>query len=106
MRYENAHQLMQDERLRRLIRKKQRPSFLFALAIIVLFFGYILMIAFAPGALSVGLAADGVINLYLVVSVGLIVLVCVLMNLFIALKARDRHEDIHDLVRRLKEEDA
>jgi uncharacterized membrane protein (DUF485 family) len=105
MHYQNAHQLMQDKRLRQLIRKKQRLSFLFALTIIVLFFGYILVIAFTPGAFSVGLAAGGVINLYLLVSVGLIILICILMNVFIALKARDSHEDIHELVRQFKKED-
>lgn len=105
MHFENFHQLLEDERFRKVIWKKQRLSLLFSLAIIILFFGFILVIAFAPRVLSLGLAAGGVINLYLALSVALILLICVLMNLFIAIKARDKHEDIHDLIRIIREED-
>lgn len=104
MHYENIHQLLEDERFRKVIRKKQRLPQLFSLAAIFLFFGFVLVIAFAPGILAVNLGADGVINLYLVLSVLLIILICVLMNLFIALKARDKHDDIHELIRILRAE--
>lgn len=104
MHIHNIHHLLQDERFRKIIWKKRQLSVFFALGIIVLFFGFILVIAFYPGLLSFTVDAKGVINLYLLVSVALIILVCVLMNLFIALKLRDRHEDIHELIAQIRKE--
>ncbi|MEX2524021.1 MAG: DUF485 domain-containing protein [Gammaproteobacteria bacterium] len=104
MHYENIHQLLEDERFRKVIRKKQRLPLLFSLAAIFLFFGFVLVIAFAPGLLAVEFGEDGVIKLYLILSVLLIILICVLMNLFVTLKARDNHDDIHELIGILREE--
>lgn len=104
MHYENIHQLLEDVRFRQIIRKKQRLPLLFSLTAIFLFFGFVLVIAFAPGVLAVEFGTDGVIKLYLILSVLLIILICVLMNLFITLKARDNHDDIHELIEILREE--
>jgi len=104
MHYENIHQLLADERFRKVIRKKQRLPVIFSLAAIFLFFGFVLVIAFAPGILAIEFGANGVINLYLILSVLLIILICVLMNLFIALKVRDNHDDIHELIEILRGE--
>jgi uncharacterized membrane protein (DUF485 family) len=104
MHIHNIHDLLQDKRFRKIIWKKRQLSVFFALGVIVLFFGFILVIAFSPGLLSPTVDREGVINLYLLVSVALIILVCVLMNLFVALKLRDTHEDIHELIDEIRED--
>lgn len=104
MHIQNIHDLLEDQRFRAAMRRKQRLSLIFASTICILFFGFILIIAFAPGVFSATVDAHGVINLYLLVSVGLILLVCVLMNLFVVLKQRDRHEDIHRLIAEIGEQ--
>lgn len=96
--------LLADERTRKIIRRKQRLPFLFTLLIIILFFGFVGMIGFAPDILSIKLTQDGVLNLYLVLSAALIILVCILMNIFVSLKLKDDHEDIHELIREYGEE--
>jgi len=105
MHVHNIHELLQDRRFKRIIWRKQRLSIAFALSIIFLFFGFVLVIAFAPGLLSMGLGGERVINLYLLLSNILIIMVCVLMYFFVSLKARDTHDDIRDLIAELKRDE-
>lgn len=71
---------------------------------ILLFFGFVLVIAFAPGLLSMTVGGAPVINLYLLLSNLLIIMVCVLMYVFVGIKARDTHEDIRELIAEIRRE--
>lgn len=100
MHLENIQNLLNDERFKSVLWHKQRVPLFFSIAIIVLFFGFVLIIAFAPGLLSLKLT--DAISLYVFISVALIILVCILMNSFVAIKIIDKHKDIYELIIELR----
>ena len=95
---EEPERLLLDEKIRLAIWRKQRISLVFSLVLALLFFGLVLVIGFAPSLLSPKLPG-GVITVYIVVSAFLLIIVCALMNLFVAIKLRDSHEDIRELIK-------
>ena len=64
---------------------KQRDTFAWTLSAIVcvMYFGFTLMIAFAPGVLTQPIAADSVIPLGMLMGVGVIVVSCILTGIYV-----------------------
>jgi uncharacterized membrane protein (DUF485 family) len=64
---------------------RQRDVFAWTLSalVCVMYFGFILMIAFAPDILTQPIAADSVIPLGMLIGVGVIVFSCVLTGIYV-----------------------
>jgi uncharacterized membrane protein (DUF485 family) len=64
---------------------RQRDTFAWVLSAIVcvMYFGFILMIAFAPEILTQPIAADSVIPLGMLMGVGVIVVSCILTGIYV-----------------------
>lgn len=64
---------------------KQRDTLAWTLSglVCVMYFGFTLMIAFAPGVLTAPIAADSVIPLGMLLGVGVIVASCVLTGVYV-----------------------
>ena len=64
---------------------KQRDTLAWTLSglVCVMYFGFTLMIAFAPGVLTAPIAADSVIPLGMLIGVGVIVASCVLTGVYV-----------------------
>lgn len=64
---------------------KQRDTLAWTLSglVCVMYFGFTLMIAFAPGVLTAPIAADSVIPLGMLIGVGVILASCVLTGVYV-----------------------
>ena len=63
----------------------QRNSFALALSAIVcvMYFGFILMVAYAPGIITQPIASDSVIPLGMLIGVGVILVSCILTGVYV-----------------------
>jgi uncharacterized membrane protein (DUF485 family) len=66
-----------------LVRRRGRLAWTLSAIVCVIFYGFILMIAFAPGILTEPIAADSVIPMGLPLGVGVIVTCCLLTGIYV-----------------------
>ena len=66
-----------------LVKRRGRMAWTLSAIVCVIFYGFILMIAFAPGVLTTPIAADSVIPLGLPLGVGVIVACCLLTGIYV-----------------------
>jgi uncharacterized membrane protein (DUF485 family) len=75
--------IMQNPKYAELVRRRARLAWTLSAIVCVIFYGFILMIAFAPGVLTAPIAADSVIPLGLPLGVGVIVACCLLTGIYV-----------------------
>jgi len=79
---------------------KQRDTFAWVLSALVclMYFGFILMIAFAPDILTQPIAADSVIPLGMLMGVGVIVCSCILTGVYVYRANQTFDPIVHEIV--------
>jgi len=78
-----SNKIQENPKYRRLV--KQRDALAWSLSVIVLlmYFGFILMVAFAPEFLTGPLSADSVIPIGMPIGVGVILASCILTGIYV-----------------------
>lgn len=66
-----------------LVRRRGRLAWILSAIVCVIFYGFILMIAFTPGFLTTPIAAGSVIPMGLPLGVGVIVVCCLLTGIYV-----------------------
>ena len=75
--------IMQDPRYIDLVRRRARLAWTLSVIVCLMFYGFILMIAFAPGFLTAPIAAGSVIPVGLPMGVGVILGSCLLTGIYV-----------------------
>lgn len=96
--------LYNDERIRRLVTRKQRFVFTLALLVLAIHFGYVMAMAYAPGMMSSHLSADGFESGGLFITFILLLIVYGIMFVFVRRKIAENNADIRDLVEQISNE--
>lgn len=66
-----------------LVRRRARMAWTLSAIVCIIFYGFILMIAFTPGILTAPMAAGSVIPMGLPLGVGVIVVCCLLTGIYV-----------------------
>ena len=66
-----------------LVRRRATLSWTLSAIVCVMFYGFILLIAFAPGVLTAPIAAGSVIPVGMLIGVGIIVVCCLLTGVYV-----------------------
>lgn len=104
MNHDIRSRLYSDERIRRLVARKQRYTFVLSLLVLAIHFGFVLVMAWRPDWLSARLAADGMDLRGMLISFILVLLVYSVMFVFVRRKIAENNADIHELVERISNE--
>jgi uncharacterized membrane protein (DUF485 family) len=75
--------IQQNPKYLELARRRGRLAWTLSVIVCVIFYGFILMIAFAPGVLTAPISANSVIPLGLPLGVGVIVVCCLLTGVYV-----------------------
>lgn len=75
--------IMQDPRYLDLVRRRARLAWTLSVIVCLMFYGFILLIAFAPGFLTAPIAAGSVIPVGLPMGVGVILGSCLLTGIYV-----------------------
>lgn len=67
----------------RLVRERDTLAWTLSVLVLVIYFGFILLIAFAPGFLTQPIAADSVIPVGMPIGVGVIFVSCLLTGIYV-----------------------
>ena len=78
-----AEKIQNNPKYQELVRQRDSLAWTLSAIVCVIYFGFILMIAFAPGFLTEPIAADSVIPLGLPMGVGVIVASCLLTGVYV-----------------------
>jgi uncharacterized membrane protein (DUF485 family) len=78
-----AGKILKNPKYMQLVRQRDMLAWTLSALVCVMYFGFILMIAFAPDFLTQPIAADSVIPLGMLIGVGVIVLSCVLTGVYV-----------------------
>lgn len=78
-----VQRVLEDPRFHELVARRNRFSWLLAGAMAVIYFGFILTIAFNPGALAIPLAAGSVTTVGFPLGVGVIVAAVLLTGIYV-----------------------
>ena len=75
--------ILDDPRYLELVKKRGRMAWTLSIIVCVIFYGFILMIAFTPGILTAPISATSVIPLGLPLGVGVILASCLLTGVYV-----------------------
>lgn len=75
--------IMQDPRYIDLVKRRARLAWTLSVIVCVMFYGFVLMIAFTPGILTAPIAAGSVIPVGLPMGVGVILGSCLLTGIYV-----------------------
>lgn len=78
-----AGKILKNPKYMQLVKQRDTLAWTLSALVCVMYFGFILMIAFAPDILTEPIAADSVIPLGMLIGVGVIVLSCVLTGVYV-----------------------
>jgi uncharacterized membrane protein (DUF485 family) len=78
-----SSKIMEDPRYIDLVRRRARLAWTLSVIVCVMFYGFILMIAFTPGILTAPIAAGSVIPVGLPMGVGVILVSCLLTGIYV-----------------------
>ncbi len=78
-----AGKILKNPKYLQLVRQRDTFAWILSALVCVMYFGFILMIAFAPDILTQPIAADSVIPLGMLIGVGVIVFSCVLTGIYV-----------------------
>jgi uncharacterized membrane protein (DUF485 family) len=78
-----SSKIMEDPRYIDLVRRRARLAWMLSVIVCVMFYGFILMIAFTPGILTAPIAAGSVIPVGLPMGVGVILMSCLLTGIYV-----------------------
>jgi len=78
-----SSKIMQDPRYIDLVKRRARLAWTLSIIVCLMFYGFVLMIAFAPGILTAPIAASSVIPVGLPVGVGVILGSCLLTGIYV-----------------------
>lgn len=78
-----AGKILKNPKYMQLVRQRDTLAWTLSALVCVMYFGFILMIAFTPDILTQPIAADSVIPLGMLIGVGVIVLSCVLTGVYV-----------------------
>ena len=85
-----SNKIQKNPKYLELVSRRDRLAWILSAIVCVIFFGFILMIAFAPGILTAPIAADSVIPLGMPLGVGVIVVSCILTGIYVYGRTRFR----------------
>ena len=101
---ELRHQLYNDERVRRLVTKKQRYVFLLSILVLLIYCGFVLTMAFMPELLSARII-NGVVEIHgLLICLTLYITIYIVMVIFAWRQIIENNSDIHKLVETIRNE--
>lgn len=78
-----AGKILKNPKYLQLVRQRDTFAWTLSALVCVMYFGFILMIAFTPDILTQPIAADSVIPLGMLIGVGVIVLSCALTGIYV-----------------------
>ena len=78
-----AGKILKNPKYMQLVKQRDTLAWTLSALVCVMYFGFILMIAFAPDILTQPIAADSVIPLGMLIGVGVIVFSCVLTGIYV-----------------------
>ncbi len=78
-----AGKIQSNPKYLQLVKRRDTLSWVLSALVCVMYFGFILMIAFAPGVLTQPIAADSVIPLGMLMGVGVILVSCALTGVYV-----------------------
>lgn len=94
-----ASHILNNPRYRQLIRERDSLAWTLTACVLVLFYGFILLIAFAPDFLTQTISSTSVIPVGMLLGVGVIVLSIILTGIYVA-KANNKFDPmIEELIR-------
>lgn len=96
--------LYSDERIRKLVARKQRFVFTLALLVLAIHFGYVIAMAYAPGLLSAHLVPGGIETGGLFITFILLLIIYAVMFVFVRRKIAENNADVRELVERISNE--
>lgn len=99
MRQELAQRVQADPKFQELVRKKSSLSWLLTMLMLVVYFGFVLLVALAPGVLKQPLS-DGLTTLGIPMGIGVILSAFVLTGIYV-FRANSEFDDLtRDIVER------
>ena len=78
-----SNKIQQNPKYLELVRRRSRLAWTLSAIVCVIFYGFILMIAFTPGILTAPIAAGSVIPVGLPMGVGIILVCCLLTGIYV-----------------------
>ena len=78
-----AGKILKNPKYMQLVRQRDTFAWVLSALVCVMYFGFTLMIAFAPDILTQPIAADSVIPLGMLIGVGVIVCSCILTGIYV-----------------------
>lgn len=100
---ENTNEnLVDDERFRQIINKKQTFGFFMASIIIVSYLAFILIMAFKPEWILASIAGT-IFNFGFLMTILFLALVFIVMAVFVSKKSKDDNSDLHELMAKYNE---
>lgn len=96
--------LFSDERIRKLVARKQRYVFSLALLVLAIHFGFVLTMAYLPDWLSARLTETGIENRGLLITFILVLAVFSIMFVFVRRKIAEDNADIREMVETISNE--
>ncbi len=89
-----------DPEFQHLVKKRQRFSLILTSIILVVYFGFILTIAYAPSIFAIPIATGSVTTLGIPVGLGIILLSFILTGIYV----RKANKDFDEILNRLKDD--
>ncbi len=94
-----ASKIQSNPKYLQLVSRRDTLSWTLSAIVCVMYFGFILLIAFAPGVLTQPIAADSVIPVGMLVGVGVILASCVLTGVYVYKANTDFDPIVNEIVR-------
>lgn len=93
-----ADKIQKDPKYHRLIKERDALSWTLTVLVLVIYFGFILLVAFAPGFLTRPISATSVIPIGMLIGVGVIVASVVLTGIYV-IRANSTFDPlIHEII--------
>lgn len=96
--------LFSDDRVRKLVAVKQRYVFVLSALVLVIHFGFVLVMAYAPEWLAARVSENGITTQGMLITFILVIAVFSIMFIFVRRKIAENNADIHELVNRISNE--
>lgn len=94
-----AGKILNNPKYLQLVRQRDKLAWTLSALVCVMYFGFILMIAFTPDVLTHPIAADSVIPLGMLIGVGVIVFSCLLTGIYVYRANQTFDPIVHEIVR-------
>jgi uncharacterized membrane protein (DUF485 family) len=96
---QTADRIQNNPKFHQLVKSRNSLATILSIAVLVLYFGFVLMIAFAPGVLTAPISETSVIPMGMLIGVGVIVASIILTGVYVNV-ANNKFDPLNDEIMR------